>query len=72
MLGLALNHETIRKRLNQVDEFRLAVRPRVKCGVKLVEGGSQSSKMNNAIVREALWRVTQWGITARLRKHPHG
>jgi len=28
-----------------------------------------SSKMSNAIVREALWRVTKWGITGRLGRH---
>jgi hypothetical protein len=26
--------------------------------------------MSSAIVVEAFWRVTRWGITARLRKHP--
>lgn len=31
------------------------------------------SKMNRAIIIEALWRVTQWGLTARLgRSRSHG
>ncbi len=44
----------------------------VEVPITFVERTRGASKMNNAIVREALWRVTQWGITARLRKHPHG
>jgi hypothetical protein len=26
--------------------------------------------MSRAIVVEALWRVTQWGVTSRLRRRP--
>ena len=29
-----------------------------------------TSKMNGAIVREAMWLVTRWGITRRLRRAP--
>ncbi len=43
----------------------------VEVPITFVERTRGASKMNNAIVREALWRVTQWGIAARLRKHPH-
>jgi len=38
--------------------------------ITFVERVHGTSKMSNAIVREALWRVTQWGLsgrTARLR-----
>ncbi|HLX47761.1 MAG TPA: polyprenol monophosphomannose synthase [Streptosporangiaceae bacterium] len=32
--------------------------------ITFIERARGSSKMSNAIVREALWRVTQWGIAA--------
>ena len=38
--------------------------------ITFVERARGTSKMSNAIIGEALWRVTQWGITARTRKHP--
>ena len=43
----------------------------VEVPITFVERTRGSSKMSKAIVGEALWRVTQWGIAARLRKHPY-
>ncbi len=40
--------------------------------ITFVERTRGASKMSNAIVREAFWRVTQWGVSGRLRKHPRG
>jgi dolichol-phosphate mannosyltransferase len=37
--------------------------------ITFVERAHGTSKMSNTIIREALWRVTQWGITERLRRH---
>jgi dolichol-phosphate mannosyltransferase len=34
--------------------------------ITFVERVHGSSKMSNAIVREAFWRVTQWGVAARM------
>ena len=31
-----------------------------------------ASKMSKGIVAEAFWRVTQWGIAARLHRGPAG
>jgi hypothetical protein len=39
--------------------------------VTFIERARGTSKMGSAIVREAFWRVTQWGITARLHR-PRG
>jgi dolichol-phosphate mannosyltransferase len=36
--------------------------------ITFVERTRGASKMSNAIVREALWRVTQWGIASRLHR----
>lgn len=36
--------------------------------ITFVERVRGNSKMSSAIVREALWRVTQWGISHRLRR----
>jgi dolichol-phosphate mannosyltransferase len=64
--------------LNQVEStgycFQIDLTIRVvRSGLKLVEvpitfveRSLGASKMSNAIVREALWRVTQWGISSRL------
>ncbi len=41
----------------------------VEVPITFVERTRGESKMSNAIVREALWRVTQWGVSSRLRKH---
>ncbi len=38
----------------------------VEVPITFVERSLGASKMSNAIVREALWRVTQWGISSRL------
>jgi dolichol-phosphate mannosyltransferase len=70
---------TLRKiDLNQVEStgycFQIDLTIRVvRSGLKLVEvpitfieRALGASKMSNAIVREALWRVTQWGVSARL------
>jgi len=35
--------------------------------IAFVERTRGTSKMSNAIIREAFWRVTQWGITSRLQ-----
>jgi dolichol-phosphate mannosyltransferase len=35
--------------------------------ITFIERARGTSKMSNAIIREALWRVTRWGITKRLR-----
>jgi dolichol-phosphate mannosyltransferase len=37
--------------------------------ITFIERARGSSKMSNTIIREALWRVTQWGFTRRLRRH---
>jgi dolichol-phosphate mannosyltransferase len=44
----------------------------VRCGLRVievpitfVEREIGESKMNQAIVKEALWRVTQWGLAKR-------
>jgi len=44
----------------------------VEVPITFVERSRGASKMSNAIVREALWRVTQWGLASRLRKHRRG
>ena len=36
--------------------------------ITFIERAHGHSKMSNAIVREALWRVTQWGISGRLAR----
>ncbi len=38
----------------------------VEVPITFVEREEGTSKMNSAIVREALWRVTQWGVRHRL------
>jgi dolichol-phosphate mannosyltransferase len=35
--------------------------------ITFIERARGTSKMSNTIIREALWRVTRWGITRRLR-----
>ena len=37
--------------------------------ITFIERARGTSKMSNTIIGEALWRVTQWGIAERLRKH---
>jgi dolichol-phosphate mannosyltransferase len=39
--------------------------------ITFIERARGTSKMSSTIIVEALWRVTQWGITERLRNH-HG
>lgn len=41
----------------------------VEVPITFVERTRGRSKMSNAIVREALWRVAQWGIAGRVRNH---
>ena len=36
--------------------------------ITFIERAHGTSKMSNAIVREALWRVTQWGVSGRLAR----
>jgi dolichol-phosphate mannosyltransferase len=36
--------------------------------ITFIERAHGTSKMSNAIVREAFWRVTQWGIAGRLAR----
>jgi len=44
----------------------------VEVPITFVDRASGASKMSNAIVREAFWRVTQWGVSSRLHKHRRG
>jgi dolichol-phosphate mannosyltransferase len=37
--------------------------------ITFIERARGASKMSKTIIIEALWRVTQWGITERLRRH---
>jgi dolichol-phosphate mannosyltransferase len=44
----------------------------VEVPITFTERERGSSKMSNAIVAEALWKVTQWGVARRwnqLRRH---
>ncbi|EFG65575.1 polyprenol monophosphomannose synthase [Streptomyces sp. SPB074] len=55
----------------QVDLARRAVRSGyrvVEVPITFVERALGDSKMSRAIVAEALWRVTAWGVTARVDK----
>jgi dolichol-phosphate mannosyltransferase len=40
--------------------------------ITFIERARGASKMSRAIIREAFWRVTQWGISERLSKHRGG
>jgi dolichol-phosphate mannosyltransferase len=56
----------------QIDLARRAVQAGLtvtEVPITFVERTYGTSKMSRAIVREALWRVTQWGITGRLGRH---
>jgi dolichol-phosphate mannosyltransferase len=37
-----------------------------------VEREDGASKMSGSIVREALWRITQWGVLSRTGRMPQG
>jgi dolichol-phosphate mannosyltransferase len=55
----------------QIDLVRRAVQAGlevVEVPITFVERTHGASKMSKAIVREALWRVTRWGIAGRLRR----
>jgi dolichol-phosphate mannosyltransferase len=55
----------------QVDLTRRAVRTGlrvVEMPIRFVERSAGKSKMSGAIVREALWRVTAWGVEDRWRR----
>jgi dolichol-phosphate mannosyltransferase len=55
----------------QIDLVRRAVQADltvVEVPIIFVERTHGASKMSKAIVREALWRVTRWGITGWLRR----
>jgi dolichol-phosphate mannosyltransferase len=55
----------------QIDLVRRAVQAGLTAAevpITFVDRTHGTSKMSNAIVREALWRVTRWGITRRLRR----
>ena len=55
----------------QVDLVRRAVQARlavVELPITFVERTRGDSKMSGAIVREAMWMVTRWGIAERLRR----
>ena len=57
----------------QVDLARRAVERGcrvVEVPIEFVERELGVSKMNGAILREALWRVTVWGLARRLRRRP--
>ena len=56
----------------QIDLARRAVRADLtvtEVPITFVDRAYGTSKMSKAIVCEALWRVTCWGITGRLRRH---
>jgi dolichol-phosphate mannosyltransferase len=56
----------------QIDLARRAVQAGLTVAevpITFVERTHGTSKMSRAIVCEALWRVTQWGIAGRLRRH---
>ena len=58
----------------QIDLARRAVLAGLKVAevpITFVERTRGASKMSGPIVSEALWRVTQWGIMWRLRRHQH-
>jgi hypothetical protein len=38
--------------------------------IRFVERVAGASKMSGSIVREALWRVTVWGVTSRRSRRP--
>jgi glycosyltransferase involved in cell wall biosynthesis len=44
----------------------------VEVPISFVERVHGRSKMSGAVVREALWRVTLWGVSARLRQLQRG
>ena len=55
----------------QIDLVRRAVQAGLTVAevpITFVERTHGASKMSKAIVREALWRVTRWGIGRRLRR----
>ena len=55
----------------QIDLVRRAVQAGLTVAevpITFVDRTRGASKMSKAIVREALWRVTRWGITMRLRR----
>jgi dolichol-phosphate mannosyltransferase len=55
----------------QIDLVRRAVQEGLTVAevpITFVERTHGASKMSKAIVREALWRVSQWGIAGRLRR----
>ena len=59
----------------QIDLARRAIEAGlsvVEVPITFIERTRGTSKMSKAIVREALWRVTQWGISGRMRKQRHG
>lgn len=59
----------------QVDLARRAVAAGarvVEVPIEFVEREHGTSKMTGAIVREALWRVTMWGVGRALRRGPGG
>ena len=56
----------------QIDLARRAVQAGLtvtEVPITFVDRTYGTSKMSKAIVGEALWRVTQWGTTGRLRRH---
>jgi dolichol-phosphate mannosyltransferase len=55
----------------QIDLVRRAIQADLTVAeipITFVERTHGASKMSKAIVREALWQVTRWGITRRLRR----
>ena len=55
----------------QIDLVRRAVQAGLAVAevpITFVERAHGASKMSKSIVREALWRVTRWGISRRLRR----
>jgi dolichol-phosphate mannosyltransferase len=59
----------------QIDLTMRAIKAGLKVAevpITFIERTRGASKMSNAVVREALWRVTQWGVSGRLHKHRRG
>jgi dolichol-phosphate mannosyltransferase len=73
--AIALNTVTSQGYCFQIDLTLRAVRTGLKVAevpITFTERTHGSSKMSHAIVAEALWRVTLWGISGRLPGHRAG
>ena len=50
--------------------FRVAGESIVEVPISFIERAHGNSKMSSAIVREALWLTTKWGLKRLFRRHP--